>query len=88
MKDPRIYHRIYFSNAEDRFFQNIANMFWREGLIKKPTITKLSKLALNRVGRQYIEQIEQLERKEKEAKSYLAKQRSPIKTGPVNSSNG
>ena len=76
-KHERIYHRASMTAQEERFFQTIANTIWRHGIIKRPTVSRLAKMALNVIGKQYIEQ---------EVKMYVAKQRSPIKAGPVNSS--
>ena len=81
MNGSRNSYRLYLTSEEVRFFQTIANFMWKNDIIKKPTVSKLSKLALNIIGKQYLEWYEQVKAEVGEA---FAKQRNPIKTGPIN----
>lgn len=59
------------TKLEEEFFQTVANMMWKGGVINRPNISRLSKMALNVIGNQYIQHIQLPEHKKQESRDYV-----------------
>ncbi len=83
--DKKRKYGFYLTRTESMFFQNIANMLWKQDIIRKPSISIIAKMALNMLGKQYLQQEEQLNARDRSKKICSQTKNSyQNKSGPVN----
>lgn len=77
----RLSFRLYLTAEQFQFFQIIAYMLWKNGTIQRPTISKLSKMALNTIGNQFIEHYGHPGAKGTQKLKNITRQEAPMDTG-------